>query len=147
MRLFFNRGQVIETFRSSANPSKAGIYQVGLDLAIKKVSPSLYYMHHRQIPDKFIPYTVPRILQLDQGHWLHIFPEAKVNQNPQYELIRFRWGVSRILMETKRKNIEVIPVWIEGVCGLNNPLYKVIFVGSLTDILLMNLQASMISCH
>lgn len=37
LRLFFNKGQVIETFRSSAHPTKAGIYQPAIDLAIKKV--------------------------------------------------------------------------------------------------------------
>lgn len=87
LRLFFNRGQVIETFRSSADPIKAGIYQPAIDLSIKK---------------------------LDQGQWLHIFPEAKVHQNAQRELLRFRWGVSRILMEVKRKDVVILPVWLEG---------------------------------
>lgn len=37
-RFFFKAGQVIETYRSSAAPDKAGIYQVAIDEAIRKVS-------------------------------------------------------------------------------------------------------------
>lgn len=66
------------------------------------------------------PYIPPLIrfinffaCQLDRAQWLHIFPEAKVHQHPEKRLIRFRWGVSRILMETKNE-YEVIPIWLEG---------------------------------
>lgn len=41
-RAFFKKGQVIETFRSSANPEQAGIYQGAIDEAIQKVSSSSF---------------------------------------------------------------------------------------------------------
>jgi len=83
---FFRKGQVIETFRSSADPKKAGIYQDAIDEAIQK---------------------------LDQGKWLHVFPEAKVHQAPDKALLRFRWGVARVLMETKN-DFEILPIWLQG---------------------------------
>lgn len=52
-------------------------------------------------------------IQLDEGKWLHIFPEAKVHQAKNKELLRFRWGISRVLMETKN-DFEVLPIWLQG---------------------------------
>ncbi|ORX39877.1 hypothetical protein BD324DRAFT_615344 [Kockovaella imperatae] len=83
LRKFFAWGQVLDTERGG------GIFQPAVDEAIK-------------------------ILQ--SGGWLHIFPEGKVNQrniNPEGGLIRFKWGVSRILMDSKTLP-EIIPMWISG---------------------------------
>lgn len=111
-RAFFNAGQVIETFRSKHDPERAGIYQIAVDRAIEKVSAVAVWIgtlfnnsllhHYHHLP-----------CQLDKGLWLHIFPEAFVNQHPEKELLRFRWGVSRILMETTGQP-EIIPMWLEG---------------------------------
>ncbi|WAR57859.1 hypothetical protein PtB15_5B89 [Puccinia triticina] len=88
--LFTNRiswnGQVIKTVRGD------GIYQPAMDLAIEK---------------------------LDNSQWVHIFPEGKVNQsrlnkssiNP--ELLRFKWGVSRLVLESKHEPI-ILPMWLKG---------------------------------
>ncbi|KAI0048162.1 acyltransferase-domain-containing protein [Auriscalpium vulgare] len=84
---FFRTGQVLETFRGK------GVYQPAVDSAIEKLS---------------------------SGSWIHLFGEGKVCQPDTYEvekgvarLIRFKWGVGRILIETPRPPI-VIPVWITG---------------------------------
>ncbi|GAA5876139.1 hypothetical protein JCM16303_007035 [Sporobolomyces ruberrimus] len=63
-----------------------GIYQDAVDLASKK---------------------------LDEGNWVHIFPEGKIKQEDLTELRRFKWGVSRILMECERLPL-IVPVWIKG---------------------------------
>ncbi|KAI8143477.1 acyltransferase-domain-containing protein, partial [Fennellomyces sp. T-0311] len=58
----------------------SGIYQPGVDFAIHKIN---------------------------ENGWIHIFPEARVNQTTS--MIRFKWGVGRIIMESDRCPI-VIPV-------------------------------------
>ncbi|OAD66921.1 hypothetical protein PHYBLDRAFT_183702 [Phycomyces blakesleeanus NRRL 1555(-)] len=57
----------------------AGVYQPAIDFAIHK---------------------------MDQHQWIHIFPEARVNQGD--DLIRFKWGIGRIVMEAKECPI-IIP--------------------------------------
>ncbi|KAI9025255.1 acyltransferase-domain-containing protein [Phycomyces nitens] len=64
----------------------AGVYQPAVDFAIHK---------------------------MDQHQWIHIFPEARVNQGD--DLIRFKWGIGRIVMEAKECPI-IIPVWHKGKC-------------------------------
>lgn len=82
----FHHGQVIKTIRGD------GIYQPAIDLAIDK---------------------------LNNFQWVHIFPEGKVNQPVQvgprshYELLRFKWGISRLVLETKMEPI-VLPIWLQG---------------------------------
>ncbi|GAA5903269.1 hypothetical protein JCM8208_002260 [Rhodotorula glutinis] len=79
-RWFFEKGQVIETFRGK------GIYQRAIDESSKK---------------------------LDAGNWVHIFPEGRIKQDDLHSLRRFKWGISRILMECERMPL-VVPVWIKG---------------------------------
>ncbi|CAO3661396.1 unnamed protein product [Umbelopsis ramanniana] len=62
-----------------------GIYQPAVDFAIHKAN---------------------------QNKWLHVFPEARVNQ--EESLIRFKWGVGRMVMEAERCPI-VVPLWHTGM--------------------------------
>ncbi|KAI0791421.1 acyltransferase-domain-containing protein [Abortiporus biennis] len=95
LSVFFRNGQVIETFRGK------GVFQPAVDTAIEK---------------------------LNGGAWIHLFGEGKVNQpnNPtlrfselqaeakkEVRLLRFKWGVGRILMEVQKPPI-IIPMWITG---------------------------------
>ncbi|KAG1820534.1 acyltransferase-domain-containing protein [Suillus subaureus] len=68
----------------------------------------------------FQPSVDIAIKQLNEGHWVHLFGEGKVNQPPDYprtngvaRLPRFKWGVGRILMETAAPPL-VIPMWLTG---------------------------------
>ncbi|KAF9057457.1 hypothetical protein BJ165DRAFT_1333965, partial [Panaeolus papilionaceus] len=75
-----------------------GIYQPAVDAAIRK---------------------------LDEGSWVHLFSESKINQPntypithsaaepPKAHLPRFKWGIGRILMSTAQMPV-VIPMWIAG---------------------------------
>ncbi|KAJ2784427.1 Lyso-phosphatidylcholine acyltransferase [Coemansia javaensis] len=49
--------------------------------------------------------------KLNQGRWVHVFPEARVNQGPA--LLRFKWGVGRLIMEAERTPV-VIPMFFRG---------------------------------
>ncbi|PPQ92361.1 hypothetical protein CVT25_008711 [Psilocybe cyanescens] len=61
------------------------------------------------------------ILKLDQGQWVHLYGEGKVNQPKDYRRDKegrvcipiFKWGVGRILMETNVPPV-VIPMWLTG---------------------------------
>lgn len=68
----------------------------------------------------FQPSVDIAIKQLNEGHWVHLFGEGKVNQPPDYprtngvaRLPRFKWGVGRILMETAVPPL-IIPMWLTG---------------------------------
>lgn len=68
----------------------------------------------------FQPSVDIAIKRLNEGHWVHLFGEGKVNQPPNYprtngvaRLPRFKWGVGRILMETAVPPL-IIPMWLTG---------------------------------
>ncbi|KAI8075252.1 acyltransferase-domain-containing protein [Gongronella butleri] len=50
------------------------------------------------------------IARLHAGSWIHVFPEGKVNQTGS--MIRFKWGIGRMIMESEPI---VVPVWIHGM--------------------------------
>ncbi|KAJ3012128.1 hypothetical protein HKX48_006432 [Thoreauomyces humboldtii] len=61
-----------------------GIHQPGMDLAVEK---------------------------LNENGWVHIFSEGKVNQ--ESTMLPFRWGIARLIMESKVPPI-VLPFWHKG---------------------------------
>lgn len=62
---------------------------------------------------------------INNGDWLHIFPEGKVNENK--EIMRLKWGVGRLVSEAKAAPI-VLPFYH---CGLDDimpnekPYYRI----------------------
>jgi monolysocardiolipin acyltransferase len=45
--------------------------------------------------------------------WVHIFPEGRVHQHPTKSLRYFKWGVSRLILESEPLP-EIIPIFIDG---------------------------------
>ncbi len=53
------------------------------------------------------------IAKLSSGEWIHLFPEGYVNVSTSTKLRRFKWGISRMLLEAE-KLPTVVPIWITG---------------------------------
>lgn len=49
--------------------------------------------------------------------WIHIFPEAKVNHDPE-KLLPFKWGIARLVMECKA-DLCIVPMYH---CGMSEVL-------------------------
>lgn len=93
---------MIETVRGG------GIFQPAIDEAVKKLQDGEWVRHPRCIQRS-------SIIDKDLAQ-IHIFPEGRVNQedlHPPGGLIRFKWGVSRIIMDSERMPV-IIPIWISG---------------------------------
>lgn len=45
--------------------------------------------------------------------WIHIFPEGRVHQHPDRTLRYFKWGVSRLILESEPVP-EIVPIFIDG---------------------------------
>lgn len=118
---FFSKGQVIETHRGK------GIYQKAIDEATYKLEQGQWVS-----PDSDEGVRGPpshRPVQQSLGRHadhpsppsqIHMFPEGRIKQEALHELRRFKWGVSRILMEVKDLPL-VIPIWIKGDALPLNP--------------------------
>lgn len=114
---FFRKGQVIETFRGK------GIYQAAIDDATRKLNEGRWVRpgwEGRRREATFAHVLFPCLVWLG-GMQIHIFPEGKIKQEALLELRRFKWGISRMLMEAKRTPL-IIPVWIQGPFLLPLPL-------------------------
>lgn len=96
---FFTKGQVIETFRGK------GIYQKAIDVATKKLEEGNW------VRCGLRAVVQPRLTWLHVQ--VHIFPEGRIKQEDLHNLRRFKWGISRMLMECERLPL-IVPVWIKG---------------------------------
>lgn len=53
------------------------------------------------------------IQHIGRGAWIHIFPEGKVNLTRSTYMRRFKWGISRLILEAPICPY-VVPVWLMG---------------------------------
>ena len=50
---------------------------------------------------------------LGDGGWVHIFPEGRVNQHPTHQMRYFKWGVARLLLESRVQPV-FVPMFVTG---------------------------------
>ena len=50
---------------------------------------------------------------LNRGEWIHFFPEGRVIQSPFEALLRWKWGMARLILECN-VNPVLIPIWHSG---------------------------------
>jgi monolysocardiolipin acyltransferase len=62
---------------------------------------------------KLMDDAVGRLSTPGIDNWIHLFPEGRVHQNPKGELLRFKWGVGRLVADPNITPI-VLPIHIEG---------------------------------
>lgn len=59
---------------------------------------------------------------LNENRWVHLYPEGKVNLGCSSRMQPFRWGIARLIRESKEHPL-VIPVFHHGMCKIlpSNP--------------------------
>ncbi|PHH74669.1 hypothetical protein CDD83_4538 [Cordyceps sp. RAO-2017] len=108
---FFTLGQVLPT-RRLWHSSLGGLYQPMMTQAINLLSSSTESTTRRQkifSTDGTDPFPAP----VTHHAWVHVFPEACCHQSPDSSLRYFKWGVSRLLLESEPAP-EFIPMFIHG---------------------------------
>ncbi|KAK2612961.1 Lyso-phosphatidylcholine acyltransferase [Conoideocrella luteorostrata] len=58
-------------------------------------------------------FSAPAAYAANRGSWVHVFPEACCHQSPGNTLRYFKWGVSRLILESDPAP-EFIPMFIHG---------------------------------
>ncbi|OTA60293.1 acyltransferase [Hypoxylon sp. EC38] len=128
---FFYSGQVLPTHRFQHSPH-GGLFQATIPEAIRLLSsqpfatpiPAVSEESH-DVLDPFTSgelaftttgtdrYVAPSIYSQNRYSWVHIFPEACVHQHPKMFLRYFKWGVSRLILESEPMP-DVLPMFIDG---------------------------------
>ena len=105
---FFSLGQVLPTHRLKHSP-KGGIYQPTITEAIHLLSnaPSSPAPSPSSSSSTPPPYPHPHL------SWVHIFPEGCVHQHPTSSLRYFKWGISRLILESD-PTPDFVPMFVDG---------------------------------
>ncbi|KAI1504268.1 hypothetical protein F5X99DRAFT_373066 [Biscogniauxia marginata] len=129
---FFSFGQVLPTHRLQYSPH-GGLFQPTVPQAIRLLSsqPSVGLQPGEETDDRHDlgdPFTsggltftttgidrhiAPSVYARNRHSWVHIFPEACVYQNPSMFLRYFKWGFSRLILESEPMP-DVLPMFIDG---------------------------------
>lgn len=112
---FFTLGQVLPTHRNWHSPH-GGIHQPTMTQALKLLSsprrsdgpePPSFSTDGRD------SYMAPAAYTANRNAWIHVFPEACCHQNPDSTLRYFKWGISRLILESDPAP-EFIPMFVHG---------------------------------
>ncbi|OCK75653.1 hypothetical protein K432DRAFT_308032 [Lepidopterella palustris CBS 459.81] len=133
---FFTFGQVLPTHRSLYSKF-GGLFQPTITQAVRLLSRGPF-IHANDAPEKpnsslsspdvSDPFSSDNFTfstngsdtfpapsaYLNRRHsWVHIFPEGKIHQKEDRTMRYFKWGVSRLILESDPCP-DIVPIWIEG---------------------------------
>ncbi|KAI1805801.1 hypothetical protein F4811DRAFT_560844 [Daldinia bambusicola] len=132
---FFYAGQVLPTHRLK-HSHHGGLFQPTMQQAIRLLSspppPTITTTPEptssegsQDISDPFSSggmtfsttgtdrYVSPSIYARNRHSWVHVFPEACVHQHPRMLMRYFKWGISRLILESEPMP-DVLPMFIDG---------------------------------
>ncbi|KAJ2897983.1 hypothetical protein MKZ38_004251 [Zalerion maritima] len=120
---FFSLGQVLPTHRI-LHSSHGGLFQPTMTQAIRLLSsqpfaPSFlarpsFVSHESHFTTNGIDIHLAPSEDLDRKHsWVHAFPEGFVHQHRSLDMRYFKWGVSRMILESE-PGPELVPMFING---------------------------------
>ncbi|KAF1961765.1 hypothetical protein CC80DRAFT_531584 [Byssothecium circinans] len=134
---FFTLGQVLPTHRS-AYSQHGGLFQPTITQAIRLLSRGPFVRPDHAAtktkksltsPDLSDPFTGGHLTFSTNGQdtfpspsaylsrrhaWVHIFPEGMIHQSEAKTMRYFKWGVSRLILESDPMP-DIVPMWIEGL--------------------------------
>ncbi|KAI1125195.1 acyltransferase [Nemania abortiva] len=112
---FFSAGQVLPTHRLQHSPL-GGLFQPTPAQAIRLLSARPFVKPTASsgavLDEADIP-GLPPVYDQDRYSWVHVFPEACVHQHPKLFMRYFKWGVSRMILESEPIP-DVLPIFIDG---------------------------------
>jgi monolysocardiolipin acyltransferase len=133
---FFTFGQVLPTHRSAHSPF-GGLFQPTVTQAIRLLSRGPF-LHENEpprrpttslkAPDLIDPFSEGHLTFSTNGQdtfpapsayysrrhaWVHIFPEGMIHQSEDRIMRYFKWGVSRLILESEPMP-DIVPIFIEG---------------------------------
>ncbi|WQF75797.1 Putative phospholipid/glycerol acyltransferase [Colletotrichum destructivum] len=111
---FFSLGQVLPTYRMLHSPN-GGLFQPTMAQAIRLVSGpgALFPLKTAFRAGNNEVFASPAYYRNNHNAWVHVFPEGCVHQHPQRTLRYFKWGVSRLILESDPAP-QLVPIFIDG---------------------------------
>ncbi|KAI1274759.1 acyltransferase [Xylaria sp. FL0933] len=112
---FFAAGQVLPTHRFQYSPH-GGLFQPTVPQAIRLLSARPFIkspLSSTAVADAVDIPGLPPIYAENRHSWVHVFPEACVHQHPKMFMRYFKWGVSRMILESEPMP-DVLPIFIDG---------------------------------
>ncbi|KAI0530129.1 acyltransferase [Xylaria digitata] len=112
---FFSAGQVLPTHRLQHSPH-GGLFQPTVPQAIRLLSARPFVEPLPSSGEVGSEGDMPGLLPVYAGNrhsWVHVFPEACVHQHPKMFMRYFKWGVSRMILESEPMP-DVLPIFIDG---------------------------------
>ncbi|KAK2758910.1 tafazzin [Colletotrichum kahawae] len=111
---FFTLGQVLPTYRLLHSPH-GGLFQPTMTQAIRILSGpgSVYTRGATFKAGANENFKSPAFYGVNHNAWVHVFPEGCVHQHPQNALRYFKWGVSRLILESDPAP-QLVPIFIDG---------------------------------
>ena len=107
-------GQVLPTHRLWHSPH-GGPYQPTMSQILSLLSgPSSSIEPTRYSTNGQDSFLAPAAYMANRHAWVHVFPEACCHQNPDSTLRYFKWGVSRLILESDPAP-DFIPMFAHGM--------------------------------